>query len=106
VRLAYANDLKQIEIDIKCYKRVWFALRYKDYNGNWVTDGFYDTNKDRRLTRTITSDYYYYYAVSDDRRNSWSGDAGYYTLYGENYGFRKRNLNDESFKNTLSLTCN
>ncbi|NVK87152.1 MAG: trypsin-like serine protease [Gammaproteobacteria bacterium] len=103
-RLSSANDLKQVEINVACHDRVWFVLRYKNSKNQWVNDGYYDTNRESRVRRTISSPYFYYYAVSHDGRRKWSGDDGYFKVFDKTLGFRKRTL-DKDYVSKINLTC-
>ncbi|WMS89173.1 trypsin-like serine peptidase [Pleionea litopenaei] len=104
-KLSSANNLKQVEISVGCHDRVWFILRYKNSKNQWINDGFYDTDKQSRVRRTVSSPYFYYYAVSHDRRRKWTGDDGFFKVFDKTLGFRKKQMGDGYVKK-VNLTCN
>lgn len=103
VNFADDDNVNFVTVKNGCYKPIYVALRYRSIDDGWTTNGFWelDSREKKRLVLT-ESDYLYYYAESTDGRNSWAGDDRYSSLYGEKYGFRKRNI-DTNWQ--LELTC-
>ena len=97
------DNLNFVTVQNACYKSIYVALRYEDPDDGWRTDGFWEFNAGEKKRLIVTNaDHLYYYAESTDGENEWSGDDSYGTLYGEEYGMRKRSIDTEY---QLKLTC-
>lgn len=99
-----ANNLKQVSIDNECRATVWIAFRYKNWEGDWVNNGFYKVPPYKDASITTSSEYIYYHALEDQGDRVWSGSDTYQTLHGREYGFRKRTTSD-AYKNIIKLSC-
>ena len=58
--------------------RVGIAIGYKDTDGSWVTEGWWNLTArscETMLKGTLIARYYYIYAVDYDRGGEWSGQA-------------------------------
>jgi uncharacterized membrane protein len=58
--------------------RVGIAVGYKDTDGSWVTEGWWNLSAracETMLMGTLTARFYYIYAVDYDRGGEWSGQA-------------------------------
>lgn len=98
------NNLKQVSIENECRATVWIAFRYKNWEGDWINNGFYKVPAYKETSITTSSEYIYYHALEDRGTRVWSGSDTYQTLHGKEYGFRKRTTTD-SYKNIIKLTC-
>jgi len=97
-------NYKRVTINNKCHDKVWIAMRLKDRNGDWVNQGFFETEPYSKVAVTITSNYFYYFAATDGMKRTWKGKDTYQTLYGEEFGFRRREASDK-YESTINLTC-
>jgi uncharacterized membrane protein len=58
--------------------RVGIAIGYKDSDGSWATEGWWNLsarNCETLLKGTLIARYYYIYAIDYDRGGEWSGQA-------------------------------
>jgi uncharacterized membrane protein len=58
--------------------RVGIAIGYKDGDGGWTTEGWWNLsarNCETLLKGTLIARYYYIYAIDYDRGGEWSGQA-------------------------------
>lgn len=58
--------------------RVGIAIGYKDPEGTWVTEGWWNLSArscETVLKGTLVARYYYIYAIDYDRGGEWSGQA-------------------------------
>ena len=58
--------------------RVGIAVGYKDTDGSWVTEGWWNLSArscETMLKGTLIARFYYIYAVDYDRGGEWSGQA-------------------------------
>jgi uncharacterized membrane protein len=58
--------------------RVGIAIGYKDPEGSWVTEGWWNLSAracETVLKGTLVARYYYIYAIDYDRGGEWSGQA-------------------------------
>jgi hypothetical protein len=100
------KNLAYLGIDNKCNEEVRVALRVKDLDNNWSTKGFYSVKANSTSSGSIPTDngIYYFYAQSADGTKVWEGKDNYRTLYGTQYGFKKRKIYHKGDSN-INLTC-
>lgn len=98
----FIENRKSFSITNKCGEKMWIAARYRDIDNDWVDDGFYEKEYGEKASFRVTSDYFYFIAQSDNHR--WDGSDTYVTLYGEEYGMKKRAIGNVVHEN-INLNC-
>ena len=71
------------------------AIHYKNINGYWVTDGWWNIGPGETAYVVDTiHPFFYYYGESADGKIFWEGEDNYQTVRGSNeaYGFRKYDI--------------
>lgn len=100
-----AMDRAPVYISNDCREAVWFAARFRNGDGNWVTEGFWTLDPGERAQLfTSTENTYYYYAESQNTRMKWDGDAQRVTLYDRTYGLRRKTIKHN--RDEVTLSCN
>ncbi len=99
-RLHYKND---------CRKTIYTALRYKDIDKNWTTNGWWklSTGQSGYVANTRNR-YYYIYAQSDDGNMTWSGNGSFaFKVRGQGpFNFKEKKIEGAFRKYTQRFTCN
>lgn len=98
----WAQPLIKLRFKNECDETISVALYYKK-DGEWVVDGWWEIEPgETKYIEDTRNRIFYYYASSP--HTIWDGSY-YHTLNGEQYGFRKVEI-DAGFKTcTRTLTC-
>jgi uncharacterized membrane protein len=76
--LAPAPALADFHLCNNTGSRVGIAIGYKDADGGWTTEGWWNLSArscETLLKGTLVARYYYIYAIDYDRGGEWSGQA-------------------------------
>jgi len=76
--LAPAEALADFHLCNNTGSRVGIAVGYKDTDGSWVTEGWWNLSArscETVLKGTLIARFYYIYAIDYDRGGEWSGQA-------------------------------
>ena len=76
--LAPAPALADFHLCNNTGSRVGIAIGYKDSDGGWTTEGWWNLSArscETLLKGTLIARYYYIYAIDYDRGGEWSGQA-------------------------------
>lgn len=98
----FIENYKSFSVNNECNENIWVGVRFRDLSNNWVNKAFYELSGGENAQFRTSSNYFYYIALNDDR--SWDGSDTVVTLYGDDYGMRKRSLEDYEHRN-IDLTC-
>lgn len=93
----------------RCSRTIHTAIRFKDTNNTWTTNGWFVLNPGQSAYVANTKNRVYYTfaksANNPDVTLFWKGDDNFYSVRGETFGFDKRQFNATSWvdhKHTFS----
>ena len=102
----------RVHIKNSCHKTIYVAIHYKNLNGNWVTEGWWELPPGERnyVADTDNRIDYIYAESKGPNRSYWAGDDGYrWSVRNSDkmYEYREKKTTRKSWGDwTHTFTCN
>lgn len=106
------QSYENINLRNSCSRPIQAAIHFKDLNGNWTTNGWYNIAPGQQASVANTKNsIYYVYAESIEHQNfrlEWEGNDGRWPIHGssQSYAFTKSRFNSNQWgTHTHNFLC-